>query len=292
MPRNGAGQYTPPTGTYGVSGTPISSTAYDAFINDLSTELTNSLNVQGTAPMLAPLNMGAFKITNGATPTAATDFAIKSYVDTIVPSGSVIWFASNTPPTGFLECNGAALSTTTYAALFAVVGYTFGGSGTSFNLPDLRGLFIRGWDHGRGADVNTPSRVFGSFESYANASHTHSISDPGHAHGVSDPSHAHGAFTGSHSHSISDPGHAHSGGASSTGAFGVGSSFPAYTQVSTTGSSGTGISINAVGNIGVTVNGAFTGIGIFGAFTNISNVAQGSPEVTVQNIALLPCIKF
>jgi len=236
--------------------------------------------------------MGAFRVTNGATPTAATDFAIKSYVDTIVPSGSVIWFASNTPPTGFLECNGASLSTTTYAALFAVVGYTFGGSGTSFNLPDLRGMFIRGWDHGRGADVNTPSRVFGSFESYANASHTHAISQTAHTHSVFDPTHAHSASTGSHSHSISDPGHLHGGGASSTGAFGVGSSFPAYTQVSNTASAVTGISINAVGNIGVTLDAAATGIAIFSANANVTNVAQGSSEVTVVNIALLPCIKF
>jgi len=292
MPRNGAGQYTPPTGTFGVSGTPISSTAYDAFINDLSTELTNSLNVQGTAPMLAPLNMGAFKVINGATPTAATDFAIKSYVDTIVPSGCVLWFARNTPPTGFLECNGASLSTTTYATLFAVIGYTFGGSGANFTLPDLRGQFIRGWDHGRGNDTNTPSRVFGSNEAAANISHTHTISQSAHAHGVSDPSHAHSASTGSHSHSISDPGHLHGGGASSTGAFGVGSSFPAYTQVSNTASAVTGISINAVGNIGVTVASSFTGISINAANANVTNVAQGSSEVTVKNTALLPCIKF
>ena len=51
---------------------------------------------------------------------------------TIVPWGSV------TPPSGFLECNGASVSTSTYAALFAVIGYTYGGSGASFTLPDLQ----------------------------------------------------------------------------------------------------------------------------------------------------------
>lgn len=57
--------------------------------------------------------------------------------------------------------SGAAVSRTTYAALFAAIGTTFGaGNGsTTFNLPDLRGEFLRGWDDGRGADTG---RVFGS----------------------------------------------------------------------------------------------------------------------------------
>jgi len=78
-----------------------------------------------------------------------------------VPSGAVFWFAANTPPSGYLKANGAAVSRTTYAALFGVLGTTFGsGDGsTTFNLPDLRGEFIRGWDDGRGVD---PARVFGS----------------------------------------------------------------------------------------------------------------------------------
>jgi microcystin-dependent protein len=81
-----------------------------------------------------------------------------------VPAGSVIWFAANTAPTGYLKANGASLSTTTYATLFAAIGYTFGGSGGSFNVPDLRGEFIRGWDDGRGVDTG---RVFGSAQSDA-----------------------------------------------------------------------------------------------------------------------------
>jgi phage-related tail fiber protein len=87
-----------------------------------------------------------------------------------VPSGAVFWFAASTAPTGYLKANGASLSTTTYAALFAVIGYTFGGSGGNFNLPDLRAEFIRGWDDGRGVDSG---RVFGSAQAAAFASHTH-----------------------------------------------------------------------------------------------------------------------
>ena len=53
-------------------------------------------------------------------------------------SGFMVAFAAASAPIGWLLCNGASVSTTTYADLFAVIGYAFGGSGGSFNLPDLR----------------------------------------------------------------------------------------------------------------------------------------------------------
>ena len=69
-------------------------------------------------------------------------------------TGYVLPFATSTVPTGFLECNGAELSRTTYANLYAIIGDTYGtGDGsTTFNIPDLRGEFIRGFDNGRGVD--------------------------------------------------------------------------------------------------------------------------------------------
>jgi len=54
-----------------------------------------------------------------------------------VNTGLIIPWSAASIPSGFLECNGASVSTSTYAALFAVIGYTYGGSGASFNLPDL-----------------------------------------------------------------------------------------------------------------------------------------------------------
>lgn len=91
-----------------------------------------------------------------------------------VISGTVLYFASSSVPTGYLKCNGAAVSRTTYSTLFAAIGTTFGvGNGsTTFNLPDLRGEFIRGWDDGRGVDVG---RVFGSFQADENKEHTHDL---------------------------------------------------------------------------------------------------------------------
>ena len=68
--------------------------------------------------------------------------------------GEVAFFARSTPPSGWLKANGAAVSRTTYAELFAAIGTTFGaGDGrTTFNLPDLRGEFLRCLDDGRNID--------------------------------------------------------------------------------------------------------------------------------------------
>ena len=90
------------------------------------------------------------------------------------PTGTLIYFASSTPPSGFLKANGAAISRSTYADLFAVIGTTWGvGNGsTTFNVPDLRGEFVRGWDDARGVDSG---RSFGSSQADEFKSHTHSI---------------------------------------------------------------------------------------------------------------------
>jgi microcystin-dependent protein len=91
--------------------------------------------------------------------------------------GMVATFAMNTPPAGWLKANGAAVSRSTYAALFTAIGTTFGvGDGsTTFNLPDLRGEFMRGWDDGRGVDSG---RAFGSAQADDFLSHTHSYTLP------------------------------------------------------------------------------------------------------------------
>lgn len=83
------------------------------------------------------------------------------------------WPAGSAPP-GWLKANGAAVSRAAYAALFAVIGTTYGaGDGsTTFNLPDLRGEFLRGFDDGRGVDSG---RAIGSAQASQNASHTHNF---------------------------------------------------------------------------------------------------------------------
>lgn len=90
----------------------------------------------------------------------------------LIPPGAIIPFASYTPPFGWLIADGAAVSRSTYALLFYVIGTTFGtGDGsTTFNLPDLRGYFVRG--HGTNSD-GTQSGTWGVRQGDQNLSHTH-----------------------------------------------------------------------------------------------------------------------
>ena len=98
--------------------------------------------------------------------------------------GECTHFAMSTPPAGYLKRNGAAVSRTTYSALFAKIGTLYGaGNGTTtFNLPDSRGYFDRGWDDSRGTDTG---RVFGSNQDSANLFHGHiasAVSGGAHTH--------------------------------------------------------------------------------------------------------------
>ncbi|MBA1261246.1 hypothetical protein G7022_23335 [Pseudomonas psychrotolerans] len=88
-------------------------------------------------------------------------------------TAEIVFFPSSSAPAGFLKANGAAVSRSTYAALFAVIGTNYGaGDGSStFNIPDLRGEFLRAWDDGRGVDGG---RVLNSNQASQNLNHTHS----------------------------------------------------------------------------------------------------------------------
>jgi len=86
--------------------------------------------------------------------------------------GAIKMSAMGIVPAGHLECDGLAVSRTTYADLFTQIGTTYGaGDGsTTFNVPDLRGEFVRGWDNGRGVDSG---RTIGTSQSDLFKSHTH-----------------------------------------------------------------------------------------------------------------------
>lgn len=112
----------------------------------------------------------------------------------LAPPGQVAMFATQSAPAGWLKANGAAVSRTTYAALFAAISTSWGaGNGsTTFNLPDLRGEFLRALDDGRGVDAG---RTLGSPQDSQNLSHGHTASQDG--------SHSHGGETagvGDHTH--------------------------------------------------------------------------------------------
>ena len=107
----------------------------------------------------------AFNATAITTETTRTIIMPDADVDLGNPAGSLVgsglmWFL-NTPPLGFLECDGSEINRTTYSNLYTVIGDSYGdGDGsTTFNLPDFRGHFLRGWDHGAGIDPNAGSRT-------------------------------------------------------------------------------------------------------------------------------------
>jgi phage-related tail fiber protein len=98
---------------------------------------------------------------------ASTDQDLQKQIDFVmkylVPVGAIEYFARTSSPEGWLKADGSAVSRSEYANLFAAVGTMFGaGDGsTTFNVPDLRGEFIRGLDDGRGIDLN---RTLGSWQ--------------------------------------------------------------------------------------------------------------------------------
>lgn len=65
-------------------------------------------------------------------------------INNLVPAGTIMSYAGNSAPSSYLLCDGTSYATSSYADLFAVIGYRYGGSGSNFNVPDLRYNFLRG----------------------------------------------------------------------------------------------------------------------------------------------------
>ena len=114
-------------------------------------KLINTLNSTATDAALSAAQGKALNDAIAQLNTLLTGYTANSFC----PSGMIMTFAADYAPTGWLKANGAAVSRTVYAKLFAAVGTRFGaGDGYStFNLPDLRGEFARFWDDGRGVDA-------------------------------------------------------------------------------------------------------------------------------------------
>jgi microcystin-dependent protein len=101
-----------------------------------------------------------------------------------MPPGCIMAYAASTSPTGWLICNGAAVSRYDCWSLFAVIGTQFGaGDGTTtFNLPDYRGAFLRG----TGSNGSYAGPNLNESQTHATQTHTHlaisTVTDPGHSH--------------------------------------------------------------------------------------------------------------
>lgn len=181
MSRNGSGTYILPTGNPVVTGTTISSNWANTTLSDMATALTGSVAADGQTPITGNLQMGGNKITGMADGSAATDAATVGQLASVnsVVTGTIQMWPTTSAPSGYLLCAGSAVSRTTYAALFAVIGTTFGtGDGsTTFNLPNYADRMPIG-----SGTIAASIGVTGGSKDAIVVSHTHSITDPGHFH--------------------------------------------------------------------------------------------------------------
>ena len=219
-------------------------------------------------------------LSGGASGSVLIDGSTNVTLNVTIPSdsaevGKVAAFSRTSAPNGYLKCNGAEISRTTYAALFSVIGTTYGaGDGsTTFNVPDLRGEFIRGWDDARGVDSG---RVLGSWQDGQNLWHGHGITINGYSH-----NHWLGATTstnGNHNHST----------VFSYAVVSNKTSSPVYIEAK--GNGGSGVYTTSLnGNHTHDVSG-WTSTDSHGHSAYIDE--SGGNEVRVRNKALLYCIKY
>ena len=169
------------------------------------------------------------------------------------PTGAITPFAGTATPTGtvnsvsaWLICNGASYGTATYPTLFNAIGYTYGGSGTAFKVPDLRGRMPMGAGTGTGLNASGTAAPTGTAQTARTVGawggeETHLLTSaeiPAHSHPVSDPGHFHGAPGGDNFYTgVSSGGDVLNGGGSSY-RFNFGANF------ANTGSKVTGLTVS------------------------------------------------
>ena len=258
MPRNFSGVYSKPAGTTPTNGDDADATQFNLLMDDMTQALTDSLPRDGSAPMTGALAMGSNKITGLAAAVDVGDAVrydqVSGLSDRMMQPGTIFFHLGSTAPSGSFKANAPTVSRTTYAALFAVIGTTYGagdGSTTFVAGPDMRGVFPRGWDNGRGLDAG---RAIGSYQSDAVQDHVHYASS---------------STNGNHSHVVGTRGYDGNG----TG-IGAEVSYSGYGGVVNT------LSTAAAGDHAhtITVGGMTSGI-----------IAA---ETRVKNVALLACIKY
>lgn len=278
MPRNPTtGVYTLPAGNPVVTNTTVSPTWANTTLQDIAAALTASLSIDGS---VTPDKFNNDQV-DFQQKIGLFDF-IAEYSDKVdflescaeAQIGEIEFFPYESIPDNYLFCGGAAVSRTTYSELFAVIGTTFGvGDGTTtFNVPQLQGENIRGWDAGRGVDAG---RALGSTQAEQSEQHGHTATATEiapHTHGGTTDAagyHAHTATmgqAGNHAHDTvthnswgnsADHGHAYSGYTTSSGNHQHGLAATGFMDANRSGSQrrllhgldgGGGFSTTAVGN--------------------------------------------
>lgn len=171
------------------NGDPIQASEHNANYNAIAT-LLNSAKLD--ADNLQDNAITTAKITDLNVTEAKLAAAV---VAKLLPPGVINSYGGTSAPTGWLLCDGSAVSRSTYSALFTVIGENFGqgDNSTTFNLPDFRGRFLRGRDGAAGVDPDAATRTamatggntgdnVGSVQGDEYKQHNHGVTDPGHAH--------------------------------------------------------------------------------------------------------------
>lgn len=265
----------------GLQATAVAAGVAQFLANFQATDITDQLTAAQFSTIIASALNSAGLFTTQAPGDSSTRPAtcafVQATVGAAINSGAIVYFPGTAPPSGYVKVNGALLSRTTYANLWAYAQasgniaasdaawtsgqFSPGDGATTFRVPDLRGYHLRAWDDSRGIDSG---RGLGTVQADAFQSHSHGVTDPSHAHAVFDPG---------HSHTFGIPEKANGTGAGP------------YAMVD---------GINGISNTyaGGTAASA-TGVSIFASATGISIQAAGAAnETRVKNVALLACIKY
>jgi len=252
MPRDISGNYTLPIGNPVVGGTVIDINWANPTMADIAAQLNNVYTRDGLLGPLAPFKMvdgtvsapgygfnsepglGFFRESQNVIAIASNNTVSAKFSDdgmevpgiisraglpiAEVPTGTILDFAGPTAPAGYLVCNGQTVSRTTYAALFAVLGGTWGGGdgSTTFHLPDLR-RYITCGSGGTQVDAGLgPATAVGN-KGGVEVNTLQITHMPSHAHSITDQIHAHlvgtsgttSAVSADHAHYVSLGGGGH-----------------------------------------------------------------------------------
>jgi|TARA_R110001583_G_scaffold20056_2_gene77806 microcystin-dependent protein len=169
------------TGKLAINATAITSTAAEVNLLDGDTSVGSSITIADADGVI---------VNDGGTMKSVPASDLRAYS---MPAGAVTPFAGASAPTGFLLCDGAAISRSTYSVLFTAISTTYGtGDGSStFNVPDLRGRVVAGQDDMGGSSANRLTDQTGGLngdtlgDTGGSETHTLSVAQlPAHTHTV------------------------------------------------------------------------------------------------------------
>jgi microcystin-dependent protein len=188
MAGSGTGTVTQIATGPGITGGPITTTGTIGLASATTSQIGGTkpgaglaVTVDGTIFATPATNgaIGGVIVGAGLNVSSSGVLAVDAVPPGSVPSGTVQWFAGSTAPTGWLYCNGAQFLIATYPDLYAAIGRIYTALATpanAFNIPELRGQFLRGWDN-RSTGGTDNGRVFGSYQNDEFKSHTHTYTD-------------------------------------------------------------------------------------------------------------------